>query len=158
MILIGYDGSDDAKAAIARAGELMRGKPTAVLTVWEPFETLVSRVGAGMPIGSDDYAELDHSSEERARQRAEEGAGLARDAGLKAQARIRARFGSIADTILAEAEDPGVEAIVLGSRGLTGLKSLLMGSVSHAVLQHADRPVVVVPSPEVAAARAAREG
>jgi hypothetical protein len=30
-----------------------------------------------------------------------------------------------------------------------------MGSVSHAVLQHADRPVIVVPSPEVAGRRAA---
>lgn len=43
---------------------------------------------------------------------------------------------------------------MLGSRGLTGVKSLLLGSVSHAVLQHADRPVMVVPSPEVTEARA----
>jgi nucleotide-binding universal stress UspA family protein len=42
----------------------------------------------------------------------------------------------------------------MGSRGLTGVKSLLLGSVSHAVIQHADRTVIVVPSPEVAAARA----
>jgi hypothetical protein len=48
------------------------------------------------------------------------------------------------------------EAIVLGRRGLTGVKSLLLGSVSHAVLQHADRPVVVVPSPAVTEARAQR--
>jgi nucleotide-binding universal stress UspA family protein len=41
----------------------------------------------------------------------------------------------------------------MGTRGLTGVKSLLLGSVSHAVLQHADRAVVVVPSPEVARER-----
>ena len=38
MILIGYDGSPDAKEAIKRAGQLMRGKPAAVVTVWETFE------------------------------------------------------------------------------------------------------------------------
>jgi len=41
----------------------------------------------------------------------------------------------------------------MGSRGLTGLKSLLLGSVSHAVIQRADRAVIVVPSTEVAASR-----
>jgi nucleotide-binding universal stress UspA family protein len=158
MILIGYDGSPDAKEAIKRAGELMRGRPATVFTVWEQFEDMVTRVGAGMPIGVVDYAELDRSYEELARQRAEEGAESAREAGLKAQAHACARSGSIAETILFEADDIGAEAIVLGTRGLTGLKSLLLGSVSHAVLQHADRPVIVVPSPEVAAARAAHRG
>jgi nucleotide-binding universal stress UspA family protein len=42
----------------------------------------------------------------------------------------------------------------MGTRGLTGIKSVLLGSVSHAVLQHADRPVIVVPSPDVANKRA----
>jgi len=41
----------------------------------------------------------------------------------------------------------------MGSRGLTGVKSLLLGSVSHEVIQHADRTVVIVPSPEVASSR-----
>ena len=156
MILIGYDGSPDAQAAIQHAGELMRGRPTTVLTVWEPFADLVARVGAGMPIGSIDYNTMDRSNEDEARRRAEEGVARAREAGLKAHAKVQARHGSIAGSILSAANDEGAEAIVLGTRGLTGIKSLLLGSVSHAVLQHADRPVIVVPSPEIAAERAAR--
>jgi nucleotide-binding universal stress UspA family protein len=157
VILIGYDGSPDARAAIQQTGALLKDRPATVLTVWEPFQDVMARSGAGLPIGSVDYEELDRSSEQEAGRAAEEGAELARNSGLKAQARIDVREGSIAETVLAAADDLGADAIVLGTRGLTGLKSLLLGSVSHAVLQRADRPVIVVPSAEVAAARAARQ-
>jgi nucleotide-binding universal stress UspA family protein len=155
VILIAYDGSVDAQAAIDRAGELMKGQPAMVLTVWERLVDVVARTGAGMPIGEVDYDRLDRSSRDQALQRAEEGAERAQRAGLKPRARTSVRENSIAGTILAQADDVGASAIVMGSRGLTGLKSLLLGSVSHDVLQHADRPVIVVPSPEVAAERAA---
>ena len=87
---------------------------------------------------------------------AEEGVKLAAEAGLNAQPRCRSQVTTVADAILAEANEVGADAIVCGSRGLTGIKSILLGSVSHAVIQHADRPVIVVPSAEVAAARAHR--
>jgi nucleotide-binding universal stress UspA family protein len=64
------------------------------------------------------------------------------------------RNGGVASAILDVADELDAEAIVVGSRGLTGVKSLLLGSVSHALLQHADRPVIVVPSPAVTEARA----
>ena len=156
MILIAYDGSVDAQAAIERAGRLLSGQPATVLTVWERFIEVLARAGTGMPIGGLDYEALDRSSEEQARQKADEGAQLAEQAGLKAQASVRARVTSVADCILAEADDLEADAIVMGTRGLTGVKSFLLGSVSHAVLQHSDRPVIVIPSPEVAAERAAR--
>jgi nucleotide-binding universal stress UspA family protein len=58
--------------------------------------------------------------------------------------------------VLDEAERCDADAIVLGTRGYTGMKSMLLGSVSHAVLQHAERPVVVIPGAAVAAQRAER--
>ena len=130
--------------------------PAAVLTVWEPFTDVVARVGgSAMPITALDFEEVDQAHEEQARRRAAEGVDLARRAGLDASPRVRVADRSIASAILAEAGDVDAQAIVLGTRGLTGVRSLLMGSVSHAVIQHADRPVMVVPSPETATARGA---
>jgi nucleotide-binding universal stress UspA family protein len=54
---------------------------------------------------------------------------------------------------LAEAED--ADAIVVGTRGRTGVGSLI-GSVSDGLVHHSDRPVVVVPPPDVAKTRAER--
>jgi nucleotide-binding universal stress UspA family protein len=46
--------------------------------------------------------------------------------------------------ILAVGEDIGAGLIVLGSRGLGGVKRALMGSVSDSVVMHAHCPVLVV--------------
>ena len=101
-----------------------------------------------------DIDKADEASREAAEQIAEEGAEIARQAGLST------RIGALAHSwrqprqlILSEAETVRASAIVMGSRGLTGLKSLLLGSVSHGVIQRADRTVIVIPSPEVAGAR-----
>jgi nucleotide-binding universal stress UspA family protein len=157
MILICYDGSPDSQAAIDRVGELMPGQPATVLTVWEPSVTVIARAGAGMDVWLDgiDPQRMDELAERAARDRADQGVQRARDAGLNPQPRTRGRGATIAETNLSEADEVKATVIVLGTRGLTGLKSLLLGSVSHAVLQHADRPVIVVPSAEVAAKRAA---
>jgi hypothetical protein len=45
MILLCYDGSADARAAIEHAGELLSGQPATVLTVREPFAELIARTG-----------------------------------------------------------------------------------------------------------------
>ncbi len=156
MILIGYDGSGDSQAAVKRAGELMPGQTATVLTVWESFTDIMNRAGAAMLYWPDQQSldEINAASEHGARTRAEQGTELAKRAGLRAQARVGMRGETVAETILVAADDVHADVIVLGTRGLGGLKSLLLGSVSHAVLQHADRPVMVVPSAEVAARRA----
>ncbi len=53
--------------------------------------------------------------------------------------------GPAAEKILTESRELSAEMIVLGSHGHGALHNLLVGSVSEAVLRHADRPVLVVP-------------
>jgi nucleotide-binding universal stress UspA family protein len=156
MILLAYDGSADARAAIENAAELFADQPVTVLTVWEPFVEVVARttVGFGMVPSIPDSDELDAASSKHAEQIAAEGVELAQKLGLDAKPLARAQETTTAGAILAEADRLDASAIVMGSRGLTGLKSVLLGSVSHELIQHADRTVAVVPSPGVAASRA----
>jgi nucleotide-binding universal stress UspA family protein len=156
MILACYDGSADAQAAIDHAARLMPGAEMMVLTVWEPFQVALSRTGGmGMGMGTSypDNGDLDAATEQAAQARATEGAERAMAAGLVAEPRIAVRDEGVAGAILAVADELDADAIVVGTRGLTGLRSMLLGSVSHAVLHHANRSVIVVPSAAVAEAR-----
>lgn len=154
MILIAYDGSEDAKAAITQAGKLFKGESATVVTVWQRFVDTMVRIGGGVGGVIVDYDAIDGSSQQSAGERANEGAKLATAAGLTAAGKSLVVESTIAAAILGVAAEADAAVVVLGSRGYTGVKSLMLGSVSSHVLHHADRPVLVVPSPVVAAARA----
>jgi nucleotide-binding universal stress UspA family protein len=146
-ILLCYDGSPDARAAVRVAGALFDGTTTIVLTVWEDLSGVVARTGAGLDAASLDFEGIDHARQRQAGELAEEGTSHARASGLPA-ASLAVRCGvSIAETILEQAVTVHADMIVLGSRGLGPVKSVLMGCVSRAVLQRAGRPVLVVPAP-----------
>lgn len=71
---------------------------------------------------------------------------------------LRGRAGSaraVAATLREVAEERGAAAIVVGSRGRSASRELLLGSVAKAVLHHAHRPVLVVPAPSRASGEAA---
>lgn len=52
--------------------------------------------------------------------------------------------GKPADQILEVARSEGVEMIVIGGRGLSDARALLLGSVSHKVANHAECTCVTV--------------
>ena len=54
------------------------------------------------------------------------------------------RMGAVAEEIVAFADEPEVDLIILGSRGLRRIRRTLAGSVSESVYRHARCPVMVV--------------
>ena len=80
----------------------------------------------------------------RARRTAQEGAELAQSVGLQAKGLAVADEVHVADAIIDVARKRDVPAIVVGSRGLKGLRARLEGSTSNAVLKNAPCPVLVV--------------
>jgi nucleotide-binding universal stress UspA family protein len=144
VLLICYDGSEDAKHAIQHAGKLLVARPALVLTIWQPTAALGSFSWGGEAAGMVDFVELDRAGADDAGRIAEEGARLARDAGLECEPIAIKATGPVWKTIVETADAQDAAAIVMGSRGLTGVRSMLLGSVSSAVVHHADRPTLVV--------------
>jgi nucleotide-binding universal stress UspA family protein len=64
------------------------------------------------------------------------------DGGTVVQAHLR--IGRPDEQIVDSAEEIGAGLIVMGSRGLGGIRRLLMGSVSDSVVRHAHCPVLIV--------------
>lgn len=62
--------------------------------------------------------------------------------------------GDPAEAIIRTAEQEGVDIIVIGTHGRTGLTRLLMGSVAEAIVRRATCPVLTVKQPTPAAAPA----
>ena len=149
MILIATDGSAPARAAEALGLELARARGAAVafVCVWAPL-----RGSFGMPLPE----MLDPEFIDAERTWAEET--------LEAASRRAAAAGIQAETIIAKG--PAVQAVcdtaerrraglvVLGSHGWGAMMSLIFGSTTLGVLQHAPCPVVVVRDPPGNAAEA----
>ncbi len=151
-ILIAYDGSEDARHAIAEAAALLGRSHAIVVYVRQPVESVAAHL-EGHPV-LEEVRKIAAADRDAAERLAGEGAELARDVGFTAEARVASSIGGVGDAIVAAADETAAAVIVMGSRGRRGLRSLLLGSVSHHVAHHARRPVLILPSPALAAARA----
>ncbi|MDT3427839.1 nucleotide-binding universal stress UspA family protein [Paenibacillus forsythiae] len=138
-ILLAYDGSKAANKALDRAIELAKVTPGAALHVVHAFEFprfFIGEALAPLPASvNKDYYDLAVQTTEEVKKRLE-------TEGINAK--IELLQGSPAETILKYAKDNAAEVIVIGSRGLGGIREFVLGSVSHNVVQSAKIPVLVV--------------
>jgi nucleotide-binding universal stress UspA family protein len=101
-----------------------------------------------MPYDPSVVREVDRVHEDHAHDIATDGEALARAAGLNAEAIAVRDVTTAAAAIVDKAQELQAAAIVVGSRGLKGLRSKLLGSTSSEVLNRSIRPVVVVRHPD----------
>ncbi|NLT06263.1 MAG: universal stress protein [Solirubrobacterales bacterium] len=145
-VLIAYDGSDGAKHAIHEAAKVLGGGAAVVASVWQSTAAAAPASLLAIPTGvaRQAYEELDREAQQQSEALAEEGASIARELGFDAEPRPAVCHVNTWSTLLSVADDVDAVAIVIGSRGHSGIKSALLGSVSHGVANHAHRPVLLV--------------
>ena len=139
--LLCYDGSEAAERAIRVAPVLLgRGRTARVLYAYKPTERSlgVAQAVTGGRIDAPVSGEAD------AHDVVEAGVAIAREAGFEADALLLAADRKTGELIAATADELDAPAIVIGQRGLSGLKSAVLGSVSRDVMNAYHRPVIVV--------------
>jgi nucleotide-binding universal stress UspA family protein len=132
-IVLGYDGSDGAKAALAKAIDLS-SRLGAGLVIFYGFEV--------SPIGGE-VADLQAALREMGEQAAGEAAAKAREAGL--EPRVVVAAGDPAAMLAALASESGAAMIAVGTRGERPIAGVILGSVAQKLLHVSTVPVLVVP-------------
>lgn len=132
-VIVGVDGSPNAQRALSLAARLARSFDVD-LNVFHALGLMTMIEGRHVPSEG-------HRDDIERLLRNEWCASLQGDPDLRWRAEIV--YGSPADVLLHLGHDLGASFVVVGSRG-TGEEQML-GSTSHHVVHHSDRPVVVVP-------------
>ena len=156
-ILICYDRSEGSRRAIEKTAELFPGKTAIILHIWSPMAIIATAYGGAVAIPTYSDDEL----QKAAATVADDGARWATAVGLHAKPETaEVTFDGTWHTILDVADEYEAGLIVVGARGLSTFKSVMLGSVPHGIAQHSHRPVLVVPpavAPRKNAATSPRE-
>ncbi|MBN3525019.1 universal stress protein [Paenibacillus apiarius] len=138
-ILVAYDSSEPSRKALEHAISIAENNAATHLRVVHVFQFPQYFVGTAYATASAETNEELYEYAERIQQEAEQKTAL-----LGERAEVALLQGPPGQSIVAEAEDHKCDLIIIGSRGLSGLKEFVLGSVSHHVVQHAKVPVLVM--------------
>jgi len=143
-ILVAVDGSDNATRAAREAimlAEKFNAELLACHVIQTPFYSLTQD---GLTVPANVLENYIAASREDAKKMVDEVVKMAEAAHVTATTEILENALSIVEAIVGLAANRSIDLIVMGTRGRTGFKKLLMGSVSSGVTNHAHCPVLVV--------------
>jgi nucleotide-binding universal stress UspA family protein len=144
-ILVPIDGSESAANALATAFQLAKihGSRVNILHVMTFTESVPNEIASkDVP---DDYIEdyitrVRKNDEKMLAEAVEKGESM----GLGGKVTSKLTIGRPGDAIISESTKGDYDLIIIGDRGLTGVKELLLGSVSKHVIDESRIPVLVV--------------
>ncbi|GEN35003.1 MULTISPECIES: universal stress protein [Aneurinibacillus] len=143
-ILVAIDGSEMSDKALEAALSIAKeqGAKVSLLHVGKEVVVPPYMVGEMVYISR----EYDIDFDEAMKKEGEELLGQAKAKAEKQGIETETIYvkGDPARQIVEQAEENGYQLIVIGSRGLSGFKELMLGSVSHKVSQLANCPVLIV--------------
>ena len=136
-LVVGYDDSDGALAALATAIDLARDLGTGLILVFCTEPPSVSAGGAG------DQRDVIASIGEEVLAR-----GMERCTATAVPTRGELVDGRPVDGLIAAADEHDAVMIVVGHHGEGPLRGALLGATANKLLHQAERPVLVVPAPD----------
>jgi nucleotide-binding universal stress UspA family protein len=148
-LIVGYDGSESARAAVVCAARLFDGREAIVVHVWESTirHSLSGRAISLLP--NEEIraviADVDAYFRDVARDAAGQGAALAHERGLQARPEAVEASGAAWRGLLATARTASAAAVIAGARGRGAMASTVLGSVTSGLVHNADLPVLVIP-------------
>jgi len=138
-VVVGTDGSETAQLAVRQAAELAKAFDGQLIIVSAFSDTGGGAHGGEVPTDMEWSLTDAAGAEERARS----GRTIAREVGLS-KVRVRVDRGDPAEVILNAADDTDADLIVVGSRGMTGAKRFVLGSVPNKVSHHSPCDLAIV--------------
>jgi nucleotide-binding universal stress UspA family protein len=141
-IVVGVDGSEHATAALQWAARMAKGMDSEVVAVFAISPPVYFDAGLSASTVPVEYDEEWRA--EMKKELEEEWVKPLREAGVDYRTTIR--DGRAASVINHVANEVDADLILVGRRGRGGVAELLLGSVSHELVLHSQRPVLVISS------------
>ena len=137
-VLVAFDGSPLSERALTYAIENFPDATITTIYVINPIDSVIDVEAGGIPVAKDWY--------DNAQERATNIHTMATDLAANHELGLNTvtEVGNPARTILEYVDDHGIDQVVMGSHGRSGIDRTFLGSVTETVTRRGEIPVTVI--------------